>query len=382
MGGKGSKANIEPSKEKVIGAAGEEMHTYNDGAFKRVREAAGVADDFLMDGFDFRLKTDGGKMKEGGGKGGNLMGFTDNMMFIVKELNDTDHNTLLLYASEYANHMTHADGSLLCKILAHFWNPQNRLNYMVMNNVIPDPPVNVGIMTTEKSVTKGASRSTTGSANNRALEGGVEDGRVSMMKHRKSAFDLKGCNDDKILVEDGEGIDEVHKRIWHVHMWCGKCCWSDERKRYHDGKTRAKSQKFHITAQQKDQLLKWLRASVTFLVQRNLMDYSLMVSSQVVDVNDAAAQELQAAYQVRGSDLVKSDFPFISKHDGKLQVLHVGIIDFLQDWTCTKNIAMCIKIFERNKATVPPATYGARFIRHFTDNFVADAEPAQPLRGL
>ena len=107
MGGKGSKANIEPSKEKVIGAAGEEMHTYNDGAFKRVREAAGVADDFLMDGFDFRLKTDGGKMKEGGGKGGNLMGFTDNMMFIVKELNDTDHNTLLLYVSEYANHMTH-----------------------------------------------------------------------------------------------------------------------------------------------------------------------------------------------------------------------------------------------------------------------------------
>ena len=79
---------------------------------------------------------------------------------------------------------------------------------------------------------------------------------------------------------------------------------------------------------------------------------------------------------------MKSDFPFISKHDGKLQVLHVGIIDFLQDWTCTKNIAMCIKIFERNKATVPPATYGARFIRHFTDNFVADAEPAQPLRGL
>jgi hypothetical protein len=76
----------------------------------------------------------------------------------------------------------------------------------------------------------------------------------------------------------------------------------------------------------------------------------------------------------------------------------------LQDWTCTKNIAMAVKVCERNKATVPPHEYGARFIRvsptipwpppllirasfstlkiasyympqHFTDNFVGDAIP-------
>ena len=41
----------------------------------------------------------------------------------------------------------------------------------------------------------------------------------------------------------------------------------------------------------------------------------------------------------------------------------MGIIDYLQDWTCVKNIAMAIKVCERNKATVPPAEYGARFIR-------------------
>jgi hypothetical protein len=45
------------------------------------------------------------------------------------------------------------------------------------------------------------------------------------------------------------------------------------------------------------------------------------------------------------------------------QVLYVGIIDFLQDWTCTKNLAMAVKVCERNKATVPPDEYGARFIR-------------------
>jgi hypothetical protein len=30
-------------------------------------------------------------------------------------------------------------------------------------------------------------------------------------------------------------------------------------------------------------------------------------------------------------------------------------------------------VCERNKATVPPPEYGARFIRHFTDNFVGDS---------
>ena len=105
MGSSGSKeeVNREPSTERTLSVNKTTMHTYNDEAFKRIREHCAVQDDFLNEGFDFRLKVDGGKMAEGGGKGGNLMGFTDSRMFIVKELNDTDHNTLLLYADQYAD---------------------------------------------------------------------------------------------------------------------------------------------------------------------------------------------------------------------------------------------------------------------------------------
>jgi hypothetical protein len=107
------------------------------------------------------------------------------------------------------------------------------------------------------------------------------------------------------------------------------------------------------------------------------MDYSLMVSNVKFDMNDPATPSIIANIEEQRANTVNgngvSPFPFICVVDGQVQVLHLGIIDFLQDWTCTKNIAMCIKVCERNKATVPPEDYGARFIRHFTDHFVGDA---------
>ena len=39
----------------------------------------------------------------------------------------------------------------------------------------------------------------------------------------------------------------------------------------------------------------------------------------------------------------------------------MGIIDFLQDWTCAKKVAMCVKCCERNKATIPPVRRAASF---------------------
>lgn len=382
MGSQGSKDGASsvsrtPSSAVTLMVGNEEMPTFNDDSFKRVREANDVPATFLAEGFDFRLKPEG-NMSEGGGKGGNLMGFTDNRMYIIKELNNTDHNTLLRYAGEYADHMTHSDGTLLCNILAHFYNPTRDHNYLVMNNVIPDPPENSGgmLLTSESAL-----QSERSSGDETPMPSEL-DTRASLNKRRKSAYDLKGCNDDKILVDDGEGVEEVHKRIFYVHMWFGQCCWSDERKKYFSGKKRAKMQKFYITPQQRTDMIKWLRTSVSFLVERNLMDYSLMVSCQVVDFDDPAAEVLQRAYETSMHAKITDPFPFISKHDGKLQVLHVGIIDFLQDWTCTKNIAMCIKVFERNKATVPPSTYGARFIEHFTNSFVGEAEDVPPLASV
>lgn len=99
--------------------------TFNDEHFRKIRAFYGVPDGFVND-FNFALKEDGGNMAEGGGKGGNLMGFTEDRMFIVKELNKTDHNTLLQVAGDYADHMVHEDGTLLCLILAHFYHPERK----------------------------------------------------------------------------------------------------------------------------------------------------------------------------------------------------------------------------------------------------------------
>lgn len=159
----------------------------------------------------------------------------------------------------------------------------------------------------------------------------------------------------------------MHKRIWQVHLWCGKCCWSDARREYYSGKQEAYKSAFHVTPAQKDDLVQWLRTSVHFLAERSLMDYSLMVSCQTMSVTDPStalvieAIEEQRAASKHGAG--HNPLPFISLVAGELQVLQVGVIDFLQDWTCAKNIAMAIKVCERNKATVPPDEYGARFIR-------------------
>lgn len=85
---------------------------------------------------------------------------------------------------------------------------------------------------------------------------------MSLAAKRRASYDLKGCNDDKILERDGERLTEVHKRIWQLHMWCGSCCWSPERKVYYKGKQQAFSEQFHVTPAQKDSLMQWLRTAV------------------------------------------------------------------------------------------------------------------------
>mmetsp|Transcript_56100 Transcript_56100/g.112396 ORF Transcript_56100/g.112396 Transcript_56100/m.112396 type:complete len:379 (-) Transcript_56100:341-1477(-) len=356
MGASSSTPNpvVDPAVTIVVG--GKSFPTYSDEHFLKVREFFGVSIESSTEGFSFELKSEGGNMSEGGGKGGNLMGFTDDKKFIIKELNKTDHNTMLSCAGDYAAHITHDDGSLLCKVLAHFYHPEKKSNYMVMDNVIP--PLNA---VKEGSLT--------------TLDKGVAS-TVEQKAKRRASYDLKGCNDDKVLERDGERVEEVHKRIWMVHMWCGSCCWSNERKKYFDGKKAAFREVFHVTQRQKNCLMQWLRTAVHFLAERSLMDYSLMVSCLKLELSDPATASVVEAVEAtreKHGDKGVNQLPFVSVVGSTVTILHVGVIDFLQDWTCTKNIAMAIKVCERNKATVPPDEYGARFIRHFTDNFVGDA---------
>lgn len=58
--------------------------------------------------------------------------------------------------------------------------------------------------------------------------------------------------------------------------------------------------------------------------------------------------------------------------------VYVAIIDFLQIWTTGKRIARCIKVCERNKATIPPKSYAGRFVKHFSEHVIEVDEEAAP----
>jgi hypothetical protein len=144
---------------------------------------------------------------------------------------------------------------------------------MIMNNVIPPPPqvqfeslccptsrlscwglplARVGFLDIYLKKAKGTL----------TTSGPGGESTTSLAAKRRASYDLKGCNDDKVLEQNGERLAEVHKRIWQVHMWCGSCCWSRERKAYYDGKRQAFKEQFHVTSAQKDDLMQWLRTAV------------------------------------------------------------------------------------------------------------------------
>ncbi|CAK0840387.1 unnamed protein product, partial [Prorocentrum cordatum] len=53
--------------------------------------------------------------------------------------------------------------------------------------------------------------------------------------------------------------------------------------------------------------------------------------------------------------------------EGVGQLITVGIVDCLQPWTLKKRAAYYLKVCEPQKATVPPAVYGRRFLQHFEE---------------
>lgn len=337
------------STQHVIDVNGQSLPTYNDEHFSKVRGQMGLSDSFLT-AFFFS------GMKPGGGKGGQLLGFTSDKLWVVKELNDTDHNTLLDLGPAYVEHVTHPDGSLLCKVVAHFHDPEQRKNFMAMNNVTPPLAHQPSSALTVSSET-----------DEREVQAGAPPTRKL---NKRASYDLKGCADDKTLEQDGERLVEVHKRVWHVHMWCGKCCWNSNRIKYYQGKKHAMSVSFHVTPAQQGEIETWMKRDCSFLSDWGLMDYSLMVSATKVPLNEPEAQYFLDSYASRAMDTL----PFINVYDGQVQVLSLGIIDFLQDWTCGKRIANCIKCCETNKATVHPQEYAARFVKYLQGKFRGDAD--------
>jgi len=247
--------------------------------------------------------------------------------------------------------------SLIARFYAHVYDPSDGRNYVVMNNWLPPTPEDAY----------------------HQIWGGYEvhDRKEALadMKTTASSFDLKGTADDKTLRRNGNKIDEVHKRIWNVSMWCGTCAWNNDRKTYYNGKRHATAVKFNVTRDQKKWIWSRLTRDIEFFIDNNLMDYSLLVR-QCSLPNSKTNMALQAANM---HDLGTQPLVMTLKNEDRVQLLHLGLIDFLQDWTCGKKCANCLKFAERNKSTVPPDVYGRRCLRYFRDKFEESAAPAKPL---
>merc|ERR1719199_764517 len=95
-------------------------------------------------------------------------------------------------------------------------------------------------------------------------------------------------------------------------------------------------------------------------MSEGLMDYSLLVAMKS-ELPTVSADKIYTTYNANGDSLY----------------LCLSIIDFLQSWGCGKRCARGIKVFECNKATVPPGIYGKRFQRHFEKCFVVHEPKAE-----
>ncbi|KAJ1444818.1 phosphatidylinositol-4-phosphate 5-kinase [Pelagophyceae sp. CCMP2097] len=306
---------------------GVEVAAILDAEYAKIRARFGLADDFLS-AFDFE------KMEQGGGKGGQVMGFTKEYLYIIKELNASDHATLLKIAGDYATHILGADGSLLARFFLHFEHKGKR--FTVMNNWMPPPNY-------EKAT----------------------DLKLSFdLQKNYSQYDLKGCADDKTLKLKGKKIEAVHKRIFNIKLWLGETFWTAERRHYFLGKVHAKRTTFPVSKEDYAQIMKQVKRDVEFLQDKGLMDYSLVVAMHALPKTaDNVADLVYRGTSDGGAQ------PYIGTSANQICVVYVGIIDFLQNWTAAKEIANKIKCLETNKATIQPVPYGDRFKKYLASKF-------------
>ena len=114
-----------------------------------------------------------------------------------------------------------------------------------------------------------------------------------------------------------------------------------------------------------------IRSDCQWLDENNLMDYSMVLGVQIVKPEEM--DEVLAQGAITGQ-------PYVGVYQGVVYAYYMGIIDFLQEWTCTKEIAHWIKWCCAPKpiATVPPQDYADQFYFYFNQKFVGDAAEVTP----
>ena len=110
------------------------------------------------------------ELASGGGKGGNPMQATRDRRLIIKQLSTDDHAALSAIAPKLVERVTSAP-SMLMRIYWHFFRPSDKMFYVVMKNLLP-------------------------------REFAERDTACSL-------FDLKGCCDDKMMLDCGNKVPQV-----------------------------------------------------------------------------------------------------------------------------------------------------------------------------
>lgn len=332
--------DFQPTWSTQVLFLGGPVQVWNDNHFQRLREKHEVPDNFLDSSFD-SLETLESRRLPNCSKGGSPLYMTADRCYIVKEISGSDHDMLLLHGKSLVDHAL-AGGSVMSPIYMHF----------EMTKAEPSS-------SSARPVSK------------------MEKRYIAMRNLLASdgpwvaRYDLKGCADDKTLERDGKRIEVIPKRVWQLHMWCS-CNWTPARWVYYEGKVAARNIKLTLPQEIRDQLIESISRDCNWLAERGLMDYSLLIGIRAFPENSKVGKSYESQRQASNSHALK-EFSYTRSNQGKKEVvvLSVGIIDFLQPWTLGKKIAMCIKAFEFNKATIPPDRYAARFTRHFAERICA-----------
>mmetsp|Transcript_63583 Transcript_63583/g.196890 ORF Transcript_63583/g.196890 Transcript_63583/m.196890 type:complete len:383 (+) Transcript_63583:85-1233(+) len=319
--------DIQPVFKETVQVAGRDVEVWNDEFFSRLRRLHGVPDDFLNlareKSVDLTLARSESKL----GKGGDLQFTSSCSTYVIKSASGDDHKSLLVRAEAYVDRLMKGS-SLIVPIYLHFRDPLTGKAYIAMRNLTtPD------VKWDEK-------------------------------------YDLKGCADDKTVMRAGKLIEPVHKRFYRMDMWC-RCMWTAKRHTYFEGKVRGRAFHFDFPKSQRDQIVRMVQDDAQWLTSQGLMDYSLFVAIRRVHRSEVEPSIFGSGCTANGTIGAGSASSAVRQwamRDGDTVVfVTLSIIDFLQPWTPGKKVAQCIKFLECNKATIPPAAYGARFKRHFAE---------------
>lgn len=248
---------------KKIIVAGHEIEVWNDELFSRLREDHGVENNFLA---GLRLGAQLPKIS----KGKEPLFRTDDEEFIIKAMNIADHESMLDLTNDYVTRCL--EGSLLCPIYLHF---------------------RFAVRTGRRFSKRGPSK-----ADLEAEEHSEHLEWIAFIAMRnltpnvgtwRARYDLKGCDDDKTLENEGQRIKAIHRRFWH--FWYARPLWSEERWVYWHSKQDAKQFRLPMPPRCQRELVATLERDTQWLISQGLMDYSLLVGIQRFREEPAFANE-------------------------------------------------------------------------------------------